>query len=570
MCLDFCRRQRPLLLCDALASVQTPLRVEAWRAALRDHPDRALAHYLVSGLQQGFRIGFNYSSKLRSATVNMGSASQHPKVISSYLEKELQLGRMLGPFPSHVSGPPLHFNRIGVVPKGYNTGKWRLITDLSYPSSGSVNDGIDPSLCSLTYSSVDQVADMVVTLGQGALMAKIDIESAYRLIPVHPQDRPLQAMRWNGKIFVDPMLPFGLRSAPKIFNAVADALHWCLQREGIQHILHYLDDFILVTPPDSPEGDQAVATLNRLCATLGVPLAEHKRDGPTTCLVFLGIEIDTVAMVLRLPNDKLQRLKEHLQNWGDREFCARKELQSLIGLLNHACKVVRSGRAFLRRMIDTLHGRVRDPHSGNTVRLSMGFRSDLAWWCMFVSRWNGVSFLPTPIHLPAVEMASDASGSWGCGAWHQNMWFQLPWDSRSLPLPISVKELIPIILGCAAWGHLWQARKVICNCDNQVVVAALRSRSSRDSSLMHLIRSLVFVEAHFRCHLCPVYVNTHDNYLADDLSRDNLASFLLKVPQASRQPTSVSKPLLNLMLDSQLDWTSPTWRHQFSAIFNKV
>ena len=48
-------------------------------------------------------------------------------------------------------------------------------------------------------------------------MAKIDIESAYRLIHVHPDDRPLQAMSWNGQIFIDPMLPFGL------FNAVADA-----------------------------------------------------------------------------------------------------------------------------------------------------------------------------------------------------------------------------------------------------------------------------------------------------------------------------------------------------------
>ena len=62
------------------------------------------------------------------------------------------------------------------------------------------------------------------------MLAKADIESAYRLIPVHPQDRPLLAVRWNGEIFIDVMLPFGLRSAAKIFNAVADALNWHLQR----------------------------------------------------------------------------------------------------------------------------------------------------------------------------------------------------------------------------------------------------------------------------------------------------------------------------------------------------
>ena len=66
------------------------------------------------------------------------------------------------------------------------------------------------------------MAEIIAELGVGSLLAKIDIESAYRLIPVHPQDRPLQAVQWDGQIYIDPMLPFGLRSAPKIFNAVAE------------------------------------------------------------------------------------------------------------------------------------------------------------------------------------------------------------------------------------------------------------------------------------------------------------------------------------------------------------
>ena len=103
---------------------------------------------------------------------------------------------MLGPFSKEMSSglPSLHINRFGVIPKGHNTGKWRLITDLSYPHGQSVNDGIDPSLCSLTYSTVDDVADVVVKLGRGALLSKVDIEPTYRLIQVHPQDRSLQAM----------------------------------------------------------------------------------------------------------------------------------------------------------------------------------------------------------------------------------------------------------------------------------------------------------------------------------------------------------------------------------------
>lgn len=121
---------------------------------------------------------------------NMESARQHPDIVSIYLAKEQSLGCMLGPFSKEMSShlPALHINRFGVIPKGHNMGKWRLITDLSYPHGQSVNDGIDPSLCSLVYSTVDDVADVVVKLGRDALLSKVDIEAAYRLIPMYPQD----------------------------------------------------------------------------------------------------------------------------------------------------------------------------------------------------------------------------------------------------------------------------------------------------------------------------------------------------------------------------------------------
>ena len=136
---------------------------------------------------------------------------------------------------------------------------------------------------------------VVQQLGKGSLLAKMDIESAYWLVPVHPQDHILQAVEWDRQIYVDPMLPFGLRSATNFFTAVADVLNWCLQWAGIRFVSYYLDDFIVVAPPRSEECLRAVGALDLVCAKLGVPMAPHKRDGPTTCLIFLGIQIDTVA-----------------------------------------------------------------------------------------------------------------------------------------------------------------------------------------------------------------------------------------------------------------------------------
>ena len=118
----------------------------------------------------------------------------------------------------------------------------RLIIHLSHPKGASVNDGIEPELCTLKYASVDKAA--VLSLGRGALLAKLDVESTYRILPVHPEDCLLLGMSWQGKMYVDTALPFGPRSAPKIFSAVADALQWALEGRRVK-VIHYLDDFLL-------------------------------------------------------------------------------------------------------------------------------------------------------------------------------------------------------------------------------------------------------------------------------------------------------------------------------------
>jgi hypothetical protein len=216
------------------------------------------------------------------------------------------------------------------------------------PQGNSVNDGIKSELCSLKYTSVERVARAAQQLGKGALLAKLDIKSAYRLVPVHPQDRDLLAIEWHGAYYVDGALPFGLRSAPKIFTAIADALQWVMLQRGVTMVDLYLDDFVTMGPPGM---DTCRVNLDRIlavCSDLGVPLAMEKLEGPSQCMTFLGIEIDTACGQLRLPAEKLARLKALLAQWATRRSCQRRHLESLVGTLQHACQVVRPGRAFLR------------------------------------------------------------------------------------------------------------------------------------------------------------------------------------------------------------------------------
>ena len=251
----------------------------------------------------------------------------------------------------------------------------------------------------------------------------------------------IDPLQWQDQIYINPMM---LWSAPKIFKPVVDTLHWHLTRCGVAHLYDYVDDFIVLAPPQSRQCQQYLNRLLGECRVLGMPIASHKTEGPATSLVFLGIEIDTCTGELRLPGSKLQRLQTLLYQWGDRR-CVPTRCWS--PGRPHACKVILlySGPHISR-------GRGCTP-----IRLNAGFRGDLAWWQSFVPVWNGVSFLPSPHHLPRCQMATDASGHWVCGAWSGGKWFQVEWGSTRDGLPITVKELLPILLAGILWGHTWHS-----------------------------------------------------------------------------------------------------------------
>ena len=156
---------------------------------------------------------------------------------------------------------------------------------------------------------------MVAQHGPGALMAKFDVEAAYRNIAVHPDDRSLLGMKWRGQFFIDLTLPFGLRSVPFIFNSVADMVEWILvNRHQVPDLLHYLDDFITAGPPQSPRCAANLNTAITVCKRLGLPLHPGKCAGPATSLTVLGIELDSIQQIARLPEQKLLALRDLIQS----------------------------------------------------------------------------------------------------------------------------------------------------------------------------------------------------------------------------------------------------------------
>ena len=316
---------------------------------LLDHPEKEFVTFIIKGFSHGFRIGYKNSHIKPGRKKNLKSASLFEVGVGESILKELNRGHTVGPFPS-PSITPFYVSPLGGVPK--SDGSIRLVLDCSSPRGSSVNDGIEKSEYSVTYAKFDDAVDIVRSLGKGSFMAKLDIKHAFRICPINPLDWGLMGSKFKGKYFIDIRLPFGLRSSPFIFNTVADAFHWILVHKGyIEHSIHYLDDFFFANSTNSLcQIDLENAEYIFDC--IKVPLAMDKKEGPSQVITFLGIEIDTSVMVLRLPQDKLRKAKDLISEWVDKSSCSKQDLLSLIGFLSFACKVVKPGRMFLRRLID--------------------------------------------------------------------------------------------------------------------------------------------------------------------------------------------------------------------------
>ena len=170
-------------LCKLVQQVPqwTPVNPECLTQLLQDHPDQQLVNEVVNGFRHGFPLKYNGPHE-RRIHHNLKSAFQFPKQLQQHLDKEVSLGRMLGPFQSKPLDN-LICSPVGMVPKK-DSDKMRMITHLSYPHRDSINSHMDPKDTSTSYQSFDQALAIMARYGKGAYMSKGDIESTFRIAPI--------------------------------------------------------------------------------------------------------------------------------------------------------------------------------------------------------------------------------------------------------------------------------------------------------------------------------------------------------------------------------------------------
>ena len=145
---------------------------------------------------------------------NFISEEMNKNATKEKLLKEVKLGRMIGPF-SKKPIANLRVSPVGLAPKSDNG--WRLITHLSFPNHSSINDFIGEEHCKVKYTSFDAVIEMIADLGKSALITKVYISQAFRLLPINLADFDL-GIKFDGSFYVDKCLPMGCAISCSLFE----------------------------------------------------------------------------------------------------------------------------------------------------------------------------------------------------------------------------------------------------------------------------------------------------------------------------------------------------------------
>jgi len=373
-------------------------------------------------------------------------------------------------------------------------------------------------------------------------MAKADIQEAFRIVPMAPSIYHLLGFQFNGEFYFDTFLPMGLGVSCSIFEKLSWALVWILQNKfGVTGLSHILDDFIFI----SPHAQTTLANLNsfiNLCAHIGVPIKHSKTVPPATQIEAHGLLLDSEHMLVSLPADKLLACKALLSLFYQKQKCTLKELQSLIGTLQFACKAIRPGRPFLRRLINLTLG-VKQPH--HHIRLTREAKADMACWLQFLQQHNGTTLFLNNSWLSSdtIKLYSDAAGSKGYAVVYGHRWAAGPFPDSWTHLHITIKELYPIVLAICMWGPTLANQKIMFHTDNQACVHIINTQTSRDPKIMKLVRHLALSSLTNNILFRATHVPGKHNVIPDLLSRFKFQEARSIAPWLSADPTPVPPAL---------------------------
>lgn len=496
------------------------------------------ASALLEGFTNGFSINYSGPRQPRECK-NSASIRQNISLAQQKIDKEVSAGRIAGPFKNRPL-VNLQVSPIALLPK--KNGGFRLIHNLSSPRDKSINDFIDPKLCSVQYTSFDEAVHMIQDLGANCSLVKVDLKDAFRLLPVKLSDIELLGFKFLDHYYVDKCLPMGCSISCSHFERFSTFIeHYIKSQMSNGQLIHYLDDFL------GGDGDKAGCQSLLSCIVdclewLSVPLAEDKTEGPSEILVFLGLELDSRNMLVRVPKDKIIEVVDKIERILAAPKTKLKTMQSLIGSLNFCCRAIVPGRPFCRRLINSICGLTKPYHH---LRVNKGIRLDLAMWLEFFKHYNGVSMFHDRFWVSNEDeqLYSDSAAAKGFGIYFKGHWAYAEWpknwhDDR-ITDDITTLELFPILVALHIWGQDLAKKKLKFMCDNKAVVDIINSMTSKSDNVMVILRRITVLCLRNNIVVKACHVPGSKNVLCDALSRLQVDKFRHLAPNADPEPQLV-------------------------------
>lgn len=525
----------------SLLKIVTPLLAEVWCKALSDCSLLDQYSDVPFGLRNGFKTGVSSSLTTHFIPDNHNSAVNSPQIVNEHISKELALNRYSGPFTVSqlltLIGP-FRTAPLGVVPKP-NSDKSRIIQDLSFPRNDSVYSSVNSEINSddfpCEWGSFAQCYFLVAKALPGTQVAVFDVDSAYRNIPVHPEDQCHFCVSWEGQVYIDHCVAFGSASSAGLFGRVADCFVAIVKYYGAQQVLKWVDDIIFFRYPCNslaPYHYSYDANLVfDIANKLGLPWSLPKFHDFSTSFTYLGFLWNIPQRTVQLPESKKMKFSDRCTSWLAENKRTLRSAQILLGSLNHCCLIQKSARTRLFHLRSFV---ARFPPNASpflSLPIPSPLRTDILWWTSTLSQeFFGCSVASPPPVLP-LRIFVDASTSWGIDILINNKWaaFRITAAAFSSSRSIGWAEMVAVELAVSLLCSIHPRNShFLIHSDNQGVIGAIDSSFSRGATQHSSLSRLSSTLLNHDSFLSTAYIRSADNP-ADPLSRGILPSIASRI-----------------------------------------
>lgn len=545
-----------------LTTVVTPINIQRYEKLLKESKyDEDKTKYLLDGLRNGFRMGFQGPRDIVRETPNMKFRTGTKVDLWNKIMKEVREKHTAGPYRGRANLPLTKYwqNPVGLLPKKGNPGETRMIVNLSYTDEFSINHFTNKDECKVKYRDMDSAVDMIMKIHHKygrVYLSKCDGRAAFRQLPISPQDYQLLVMKAEDPdtgetcYFIDKVVVFGSSKSCRIFSDFAASLAHIarhLDKYG-RRPNEYLDD-VLNAGHDVQSCNQSLTTYLQMCEWINFPISEEKTEWATQIIVFLGLLINTITLTLGIPIEKRDEALNQIDNILRSRRITMHVLQRLVGLLNFLSRAIVPGRTYNRRFYDRMIGLKQHHH----LRVDMELRKDLDVWKQFLKKPDSLCrpFVDFSHELVAdsLDFYTDASlsekhAAFGVVFGKEWTYANFPqWVRHSPEVNIQTLEMYALTVGIVLFAKSLRGKRVKVYCDNQAVVGMVNNGTSRCRTCMNFIRILTKFAMKYQVRIFVQYIESLKNTRADALSRLDWNRFW----QAS--PPNTTKTPLPLPLD---------------------